>query len=97
VLKIDVEGYEYFALRGGCATLRRARPAVLCELNGLHRRYGLTDALLLDFFSDLDYRPCTVDASLDPRPLDRAALNSGGPAIGGICENLLFLPREALP
>lgn len=46
-LKLDVEGYELFALRGGEKTIRRCRPVVLIEVK--HRmaaRYGLrmTDA-----------------------------------------------------
>lgn len=39
-LKLDVEGFEYFALIGGEATISRHRPVVLIEENGLCQRYG---------------------------------------------------------
>ena len=40
VLKIDVEGYEYKALRGASALLAQHRPVIHLELNGLYERYG---------------------------------------------------------
>lgn len=38
-LKLDVEGWELFALQGAAATIDRYRPAVCLEENGLCRRY----------------------------------------------------------
>ena len=43
-LKIDCEGYEYFILKGGEATVRRDRPCIIVEQKpGKGRMYGLDD------------------------------------------------------
>ena len=39
-LKLDVEGYELFALKGAEQTIHNQRPAILVEQNGLSERYG---------------------------------------------------------
>jgi FkbM family methyltransferase len=39
-IKIDVEGMEYDVLMGGEDTIRRCRPVVMFEDNGLSERYG---------------------------------------------------------
>lgn len=42
-MKIDVEGYEYFVLKGGEETIRRDKPCIVVEQKpkGLAERYGL--------------------------------------------------------
>ena len=40
-LKLDLEGYEYFALLGAQQTVRRCRPVVLIEDKDFGNRYGL--------------------------------------------------------
>ncbi len=40
-LKLDVEGYEYFALKGAEETIRKHRPVIMIEENGLCERYGI--------------------------------------------------------
>ena len=42
-VKIDVEGMEWHTLMGGEQTIRRHRPVVMFEENGLNRRYGIHD------------------------------------------------------
>jgi len=42
-IKLDVEGYEYFALKGAEKTIKKWRPVVLIEENGLCNRYGIKD------------------------------------------------------
>lgn len=39
-LKIDVEGYELAALKGGTETIMRDKPVIMIEQNGLATRYG---------------------------------------------------------
>lgn len=36
-IKIDVEGFEYFVLRGGEALIARDRPVIYCEISEIHR------------------------------------------------------------
>jgi len=40
-IKLDIEGWEYFALKGGEATIRQHRPIVMLEEKGHELRYGL--------------------------------------------------------
>lgn len=40
-LKLDVEGWELFALQGGRETIQRFKPVVILEENGLCQRYGI--------------------------------------------------------
>lgn len=41
-LKLDVEGYELPALKGGEETILQWRPAIMVEQNGLCENYGYT-------------------------------------------------------
>lgn len=43
LLKLDVEGYELFALQGAERTIEMWTPVVIMEVNGLHQRYGVKD------------------------------------------------------
>lgn len=42
-IKLDVEGMEWHALKGGEETIRRCQPVIMLEENGLNRRYGVPD------------------------------------------------------
>lgn len=42
-IKLDVEGWEYFALLGGETTIRTHRPVVMLEEKGHELRYGLPE------------------------------------------------------
>lgn len=42
-VKLDVEGMEWHALKGGERTIREHKPVVMLEENGLNRRYGVAD------------------------------------------------------
>lgn len=42
-IKLDVEGMEWHALLGAEQTIRKHRPVVMLEENGLNRRYGVAD------------------------------------------------------
>jgi len=56
VLKIDIEGFEYHALRGAEQTLRRAKPMILCEITGLTGRYGIPSEKLVSYLESLGYK-----------------------------------------
>jgi FkbM family methyltransferase len=42
-IKLDVEGYEYFAVEGAEKTIRTHKPVIIFEENGLNRRYNVPD------------------------------------------------------
>lgn len=56
LLKLDVEGMEFAALRGAEATLRRCRPVVLIEDCGHGARYGLKGDECRAFLTGLGYQ-----------------------------------------
>jgi hypothetical protein len=43
-LLLDIEGYEYHALRGAVETIRRCRPVIQLELKGIGDQYGMPES-----------------------------------------------------
>lgn len=70
--KMDVEGAELMAMRGALAMLTESNPPVwILEMNGIARRYGLTDDQLAEYLDERGYDLCVFDAEsyvLDRRP-----------------------------
>jgi FkbM family methyltransferase len=86
-VKVDVEGAETLVLDGARDTLRRFRPAVLCEVDvRLLRTLGSTPAAVFRAFDSLDYR---VFDSRDGRLCQ-------GPAGDTFIGAVLALPAEQL-
>ncbi|TFG85842.1 MAG: FkbM family methyltransferase [Hyphomicrobiales bacterium] len=55
-IKLDCEGYEYFALRGGEATIRQWRPVIIVEQKpGRGSGFGLSDLAAVDWLRSLGY------------------------------------------
>jgi FkbM family methyltransferase len=54
-IKLDLEGYELPAIRGGLETIRRCKPFLMVEITGLGKRLGYSDADLRSFLDSLDY------------------------------------------
>lgn len=55
-IKLDVEGYELFALQGAKETILKNKPLVLIEENGLCSRYGVKKGDAGKFLKSLGYR-----------------------------------------
>lgn len=60
MLKLDLEGFELFALRGAVRTLRRCRPVVVIEEAGWGKLHGVPDGAASAFLVGLGYRPIFV-------------------------------------
>jgi hypothetical protein len=60
-LKIDIEGYEYFAFRGAQALLAHV-PVILMEYSPHLYNVGFTNDDLLDALMDLSFRPHLIDS-----------------------------------
>ena len=57
IVKMDVEGAEFLALRGGAAFLTRTRPVIFAELNDAHMKiFGWSRANLADLIREWGYR-----------------------------------------
>jgi FkbM family methyltransferase len=62
LIKIDVEGWETEVLRGGFNTLQSpSLLGLILELNESGRRYGFSDAGILDLLSGFDFEPFSYD------------------------------------
>jgi FkbM family methyltransferase len=88
VLKCDIDGHDYRAMRGGLATLARTRPVVFAELNpGTLRSFSEVEpGEYLRLFTSLGYRiavlprrgepvPCGDDVERVLAVLDRSGLD----------------------
>jgi FkbM family methyltransferase len=71
ILKIDVEGYELFVLRGGEKTIQQFKPILFVELADDNlKAHGLTSHDIVRFIHRLDY---TIFDAKTSRPLDLSA------------------------
>jgi len=68
VLKCDIDGHDYRAIRGGLAMLARTRPVVFAEFNpGTLRSFSEIDPIeYLRLFTGLDYRMTVLRRSSEP-------------------------------
>lgn len=55
-IKFDIEGCEYDAITGSRETLKKYKPVVLVELNGLGKRYGHEDKEVIELMQSLGYK-----------------------------------------
>jgi FkbM family methyltransferase len=54
-IHLDLEGYEWFALKGAEQTLRRCQPLVVVEWLDHHDRHGYSKQDMLDWLNNLGY------------------------------------------
>lgn len=55
-IKLDCEGYEYFALKGGEETIKRDRPTIIVEQKpGRGQQFGLAETAAVDWLESLGY------------------------------------------
>jgi len=54
-IKIDVEGYELHVLEGSKKTIKKYKPDILLEENGLCERYGVTHDNIWGYMTSIGY------------------------------------------
>lgn len=56
-IKLDCEGYEYFALKGGEKTLKKYRPVVIVEQKpGRGQKFGIKEKEAVDYLESLGWK-----------------------------------------
>ena len=75
VLKVDIDGHDYRAIRGGLGTLARTRPVVFAEFNpGTLRSFSEVEPTeYLKLFTALDYRITVLLRRREPIPCGQDA------------------------
>ena len=56
LIALDVEGYEWPALKGAAQTIERCRPVLVIETKGHGQRYGYADVEMNDWLEARGYR-----------------------------------------
>lgn len=65
-LKIDIEGFEYFAFQGGRTLLTKV-PYIIAEFSpGYMRKGGVEPASLLALLRSHEYTPYSIDGDVTP-------------------------------
>jgi FkbM family methyltransferase len=55
LIHFDIEGFELFALKGAVETIKRCKPLIALELNGLAEKFNHSDNDVTNFLSTLGY------------------------------------------
>jgi FkbM family methyltransferase len=64
-IKLDVDGYEFKALRGGVRTIQTYRPPILCEFNCYINKLGQSPEEFVRFITEtLNYRIESMDGEV---------------------------------
>jgi FkbM family methyltransferase len=56
LLQLDIEGYEWHALRGAAETIRRCRPLIQLELRGFTEKYDVSDMAVRELLAGFGYQ-----------------------------------------
>jgi len=68
-IKLDVDGYEFHALRGMAGVLAKHRPPVMIELSFLPRKLGESCESMIDWIYAAGYKLCTMHGEVCDDPL----------------------------
>lgn len=55
LIHLDIEGYEGFAIKGAIGTIKKFKPVICLEVNGLGRAFGFGRNVIISMLEDLNY------------------------------------------
>jgi FkbM family methyltransferase len=56
LIHLDIEGYEFFALKGGIETIKRCKPIIVLEWLDHGKLYGVSQDEILKWLTNLGYK-----------------------------------------
>lgn len=56
LIHLDIEGFEGYALEGGIETIKKCKPIICLEINGLGRQYGWDESKIYYLLNSLNYK-----------------------------------------
>jgi FkbM family methyltransferase len=56
LIHLDIEGFEYFALKGASNTIHKFKPVIVLETAGWSPRYGISTSDILNLLRDFGYK-----------------------------------------
>lgn len=72
-LKIDVEGFEYFVLKGATETLNKSSlKYILLEFNDSGSKFGISDQKVFDFVTSFGFKPLVYDVENDNITIEKS-------------------------
>lgn len=89
VIKMDIEGYEYYAFLGGIKTLRKHKPVVILEFSNMFYE-NLEKGLSEKFFNlikELNYKVFSIDRKIELKSIKDVLMNQKQ-------ENILLIPSN---
>jgi len=88
-IKLDVEGFELFVLRGARKLVKNCRPVFFNEVNAEWcKRYNYNPSEIFHFFQERDYAPFYIRASSELLAVH---------VVNHVNRDVLFLPKERVP
>jgi FkbM family methyltransferase len=56
LIHLDIEGFEGFALQGAIETIKKFKPTICLEINGLGKQYGWPENKIYNLLETMNYR-----------------------------------------
>jgi FkbM family methyltransferase len=96
LIKIDIEGYEFHALRGALGVIGQYSPGIVIELHPMNwPDIGVSSEYARQFISGLNYRQIALDGKSDPFSAYGHLLLERFGQVGHVTEEMRVIPVES--
>jgi FkbM family methyltransferase len=83
IIKIDVQGFEYFVIQGAEGTIKKHRPFIFIEIEEDQlNKYNFTEKNLIDLIESLDYQVIRFQKGIPYQ------------TVSGVCLDCVCIPNE---